>query len=186
MSGRPEESLRILEFGLRIWSTGASLVNHSREIAFVYRYRLVVGGVMRVDAGLVALSSAAATTLVTSMTTDSWEQVKAALVKLWRLRHPGQAKAVGAELTATRSGVVAARAVGDEQTEADLLAEWRSRLRRLIADDKQLQDELRRFTEEFRDLLSEHRGVSKTVLQAEIHGSGRVYQAGHDQTVISS
>jgi hypothetical protein len=141
---------------------------------------------MRVDAGLVALSSAAATTLVTSMTTDSWEQVKAALVKLWALRHPGHAKAVAAELTAARSGVVAARAAADEQAEADLLAEWRSRLRRLIADDTQLQDELRRFTEEFRDLLSEHRGVSKTVLRAEVHGSGRVYQAGRDQTVIGS
>jgi hypothetical protein len=141
---------------------------------------------MRVDAGLTALSSAAATTLVTSMTTDSWEQVKAALVKLWHLRHPGQANAVSAELTATRSGVVAAQAVGDQQAEADLLAEWRSRLRRLIADDEQLQDELRLFTEEFRDLLSEHHGAGKIALRAEVHGSGRVYQAGRDQTVIGS
>lgn len=138
------------------------------------------------DVGLAALSAAAATTLVTSMTTDSWEQVKAALVKLWRLRHPGQAKAVAADLTATRSGVVAARAAGDEQAEADLLAEWRSRLRRLVADDEQLQGELRRFTEEFGHLLSEPRGVSQVVMRAEVHGSGRVNQAGRDQTVIGS
>jgi hypothetical protein len=138
------------------------------------------------DGDLAALSAAAATTLVTSMTTDSWEQVKAALVKLWHLRHPGQAKAVGADLTATRSGVVAARAVGDEQAESDLLAEWRSRLRRLVADDEQLQDELRRFTEEFRHILSEPRGVSRVVMRAEVHGSGRVNQAGRDQIVIGS
>ena len=138
------------------------------------------------DAGLVALSSAAATTLVVAMTTDSWEQVKAALVKLWRLRHPGQAQAVGADLTAARSGVVAARGASDEQAEADLLAEWRSRLRRLVADDEQLQDELRRFTERFRHLLSEPGGVSRVVMRAEVHGSGRVNQAGHDQTVTSS
>jgi hypothetical protein len=133
------------------------------------------------DAGLVALSSAAATTLVTSMTTDSWEQVKAALVKLWRLRRPEQAEAVGADLAAAQSGVVAARAVGDEQAEADLLAEWRSRLRRLVADDEDLQDELRRFTEEFRQPCR----ISRIVMRAEVLGSGRVNQAGHDQTVIS-
>jgi hypothetical protein len=138
------------------------------------------------DAGLAALSSAAAAKLVTAMTTDSWEQVKAALVKLWHLRYPGQAKAVGADLTAARSGVVAARAAGDEQAEADLLAEWRSRVRRLAAGDEQLQDELRRFTEEFRHLLSEPHGVSRVTMLAEVHGSGRVNQAGRDQTVISS
>jgi hypothetical protein len=138
------------------------------------------------DANLAALSSAAATTLVTSMTTDSWEQVKSALVKLWHLRHPEQAKAVGDDLTASRSGVVAAQAAGDEQAEADLLAEWRSRLRRLADDDEQFQDELRRFTEEFRHLLSEPGGVNQAVMRAEVHGSGRVNQAGRDQTVISS
>ena len=62
------------------------------------------------DAGLVVLSSAAATTLVASMTTDSWEQVKAALVKLWRVRRPGQAEAVGADLAAT--GLVLSRRGG--------------------------------------------------------------------------
>jgi hypothetical protein len=138
------------------------------------------------DAGLAALSSAAATTLVTSMTTDSWEQVKAALVKLWQLRHPGQVKAVSADLTATRADVVAARAVGDEQAEADLLAEWRSRLRRLAADDEQLKGELKRFTEEFRHLAGEPRGSSRVTMRAEVHGSGRVNQAGRDQAVISS
>jgi hypothetical protein len=138
------------------------------------------------DANLAALSSAVATTLVKSMTTDSWEQVKAALVKLWHRQHPEQADAVSADLTASRSGIVAAQAAGDEQAEADLLAEWRSRLRRLVGDDEQLQDELRRFTEEFRHLLSEPRGVSQVVMRAEVHGSGRVNQAGHDQAVISN
>ncbi len=138
------------------------------------------------DPGLAALSSAAAATLVTSMTTDSWEQVKAALVKLWHRRHPEQAEAVSADLTASRSGVVVAQAAGDEQAEADLLAEWRSRLRRLADDDEEFRDELRRFTEEFRHLLSEPRGVSQVVMRAEVHGSGRVHQAGHDQVVISN
>jgi hypothetical protein len=139
-----------------------------------------------VDASLVALSSAAATTLVTSMTTDSWEQVKAALVEMWRRRHPEQAKDVAAELTAARSAVIAAdRAAGEEETEADLLVEWRSRLRRLAASDKQFRDELERFTEEFRHLHSEPGRFGRVTMRAEVHGPGRVNQAGGNQTVIS-
>jgi hypothetical protein len=136
------------------------------------------------DPGLAALSSAAATTLVASMTTDSWEQVKAALVRLWR-RHPEQADAVGADLAAARSGVVAARAAGEELPEAELLAEWRSRLRRLVAGDEELQEDLRRFAEEFRHLLAGPDSAGQVVMRAEVHGPGRVNQAGHDQTVIS-
>jgi hypothetical protein len=138
------------------------------------------------DASLVALSSAAATTLVTSMTTDSWEQVKAALLKLWHRRYPEQTQAVGTDLAEARSGMVAARDVGDEQVEADLLAEWRSRLRRLAVDDEQVQDELRRFTEVFRHLLSEPREASQVVMRAKAYDSARINQAGHDQTVIGT
>jgi hypothetical protein len=138
------------------------------------------------DADLAALSSAAATALVTSMTTDSWEQVKAALVKLLHLRHPGQAEVVATDLTAARTDAVAAWTTGDEQVEADLLAEWRSRLGRLAASDKQLQAELKLFAKEFRHLLSEPRGTSRIVMRAEVYGPGRVNQAGGNQTVISS
>jgi hypothetical protein len=132
------------------------------------------------------LAAAAATALVTSMTTDSWEQAKAALVKLLHPRHPIQAKAVAADLTAAQTVAVAAWAAGDEQAEADLMAEWRSRLGRMAARDEQLQAELKLFAEEFRHLLSEPRRTSRIVMRAEVHGSGRVNQAGGNQTVISS
>lgn len=128
---------------------------------------------------------AAASALVTSMATDGWEQVKAALVSLWRRRYPEQADAVGADLSAARSGVIAARAVGDEPSESELLTEWRSRLRRLVMGDEALQEELRRFAEGFRHLLSEPEGEGQVVMQAEVHGPGQVNQAGHDLTVIS-
>jgi len=51
-----------------------------------------------VDGDLAVLCSAAATTLVTLMTTDSWERVKAGFAGLWRRVHPGQAAAVEADL----------------------------------------------------------------------------------------
>ena len=69
------------------------------------------GGVM--DSDLAALLSTAATTLVKAMTTDSWEQVKAAFARLWR--RPEQAEVVSADLAEGRCEVVAGRAAGDEQ-----------------------------------------------------------------------
>jgi hypothetical protein len=136
------------------------------------------------DPGLAALLSAAATTLVTSMTTDSWEQVKAAFVRLWR-RRPEQAGAVSADLADARADVIAARAAGDGQAGADLVAEWQSRLRRLVTGDEELQDELKRFAGEFGHLLGGPGGAGRVVMRAEVHGPGRVNQAGRDQTVIS-
>ena len=136
------------------------------------------------DSGLAALLSAAATTLVASMTTDSWDEVKVAFVRLWR-RRPDQSQAVSADLAAARDDVVAARPDGDAQAGADLVTEWHSRLRRLVASDEELQEDLGRFVEEFRYLLGGHSGAGQIVMRAEASGSGRVNQAGRDLTVTS-
>jgi hypothetical protein len=132
------------------------------------------------DPDLSGLIAVAAKTLVESMTTDGWEQVKALFVRLWQHGQPGSAEAVGAELDLARADSAAARAAGDEQAEADILGEWRSRLGRLIRENEELQAELRRIVEEH----DENRGASQVVLKATVHGSGRINQAGHDQTVI--
>lgn len=145
-----------------------------------YPYPELRGDVM--DSESAALLSAAAATLVASMTTDGWEQVKAVFVRLWR-RRPEHAEAVAADLAEARSDVVAARAAGNGRAEADLVTEWQSRLRRLVAGDEELQDDLRRFTEDFRHLLAGHGGPGLVVMRAEVHGPGRVNQVGRDQTV---
>jgi regulator of protease activity HflC (stomatin/prohibitin superfamily) len=135
-----------------------------------------------VDAELAALCSAAATTLVTLMTTDSWDRVKAGFTALWRQHAPGQARAVEADLEAARSAAVAARAAGDAEAAADLAAEWRSRLRRVAEADEAALAEVRRLTEEFRPLLDV--GTTGTVVMtAHASGGSRVNQAGRDQTV---
>jgi hypothetical protein len=91
-----------------------------------------------VDPDVTALSWAAATTLVALMTTDSWEQVKAAFVGLWRRRYPRQAEVVDADLATARHEMMAAAQAGDEQAGVELAGEWQSRLRRLVATDEQL------------------------------------------------
>ncbi len=137
------------------------------------------------DPELAALSSAAATTLVALMTTDAWERVKAGFGGLWRRGHPERAGAAEADLEAARLEVVAARQAGDKQAELEVLGEWRSRLRRLIADDGELRDELRGLVEEFLPLAGRAGQGAKVVMRAEVSDSGRVNQAGRDQTVIS-
>lgn len=136
------------------------------------------------DPDLTALSWAAATTLVALMTTDSWEQVKAAFVGLWRCRYPQQAGVVDADLAAARHEMMAALRAGDEQAGVELAGEWQSRLRRLVAADEQLQDALGRLVEQFRPILPDSGQPGSVVMRARASGLGRVYQAGRDQTVI--
>lgn len=135
------------------------------------------------DADLAALWSAAATTLVTLMTTDSWERVKAGFAGLWRHARPEQAGAVGADLEAAREAAVAARQDGDDDAVAELTVEWRSRLRRLAGSDAGLEAEVRRLVEEFRPLLPGGSPAVPVVMIARASGGSRVNQAGRDQTV---
>jgi hypothetical protein len=132
------------------------------------------------DAEIAALSSAAAATLVTLMTTDGWDGAKKALAGLWRRRHPDQAQAVEADLDVAHADARAALAAGDEQALADLVAEWRARLSALLAGDAALATELRRLIEDLRLTAG---GAGRVVMRATARDQSRVYQAGRDQTV---
>jgi hypothetical protein len=134
------------------------------------------------DADLAVLWSTAATTLVTLMTTDSWERVKAGFAALWRRAAPEQAGAVEADLEAARTSAAAARRAGDGEATADLVTEWRNRLRRLADSDEVLQGEVRRLVQEFRPLLPGDL-AGPVVMVARASGGSRVNQAGRDQTV---
>lgn len=134
------------------------------------------------DPSLAELLSVAATGVVEAMASDSFEQVKAAFVRLWR-RRPDQAEVVSADLADARPDAVAAQAAGDEHVAAELVAEWQSRLRRLVAGDEELQGDLRRFVEECGRLLGGSDEGGRVYMRAEVHGSGRVNQAGRDQRV---
>jgi hypothetical protein len=137
-----------------------------------------------VDSDLTALASSAATTLVGLMVTDAWERFKTAVVSLWQRAHPDRAEAVGDELAAARLEVLAAREAQDEQAELDLVTEWRGRLRRLVAGDPQLAEELRRLVAEFSPDPAQP-GITQSVsMQATASGHGRVYQAGRDQKIV--
>ncbi|MFD7626961.1 hypothetical protein ACFV7Q_13170 [Streptomyces sp. NPDC059851] len=134
-----------------------------------------------------AIAASAATALVGAMTTDAWQQVRAAVVAWWRRVRPQQADRVDVALAQSRDRLLTARR--DEDAEPHLIAAWEARLTDLLWEDAALAGELRRLVDEdIAPLL----GRATTVrtggqeLRAKASGHGRVYQAGRDQNVSGS
>ncbi len=142
----------------------------------------------QVDAELAQLMSTAAATLVQLLTTDGWERAKSAVGSLWQRVHPDRVAMLDVELADSRAALLAARSVGDDQAERDLEGEWRGRLRRLVAADPQVADELPGLLQELRAALSEAAGAQAghIDMRAEASGHARVYQAGRDQHISGS
>lgn len=87
----------------------------------------------------------AAGVLVRAMSSDVWQQVRDAMVELWRIALPEKAGAVEAELAEARAEVLSSRDAGEEGIEEDWTGVWRLRIRRLVEADPALEGELRRF-----------------------------------------
>jgi hypothetical protein len=134
-----------------------------------------------VDSGeLAILVSAAATSLVGAMVTDGWAQAKHAVAQLWSRVYRGRADEVAEELEAARAELIAVYRRGDDQLREDLIAEWRSRLRRLLALDAQARAELAEVVVLMQKLAGDqaqpgHRVTFGPVVQT---GSGVVSQVG--------
>lgn len=138
------------------------------------------------DPQVVGLARTAGATVVTLMATDTWNRTRDGLVSLWRRALPDRAETVGGELDATRSDLLAARAAGDELSEDELRTEWQSRLRRLLAAQPGVADDLRRLLEEVSAQTpgtGDATVVGEVRMHAEASGHGRVYQAGRDQHI---
>ncbi|MGW2698757.1 hypothetical protein [Streptomyces sp. NPDC001340] len=101
---------------------------------------------------LATLASSGATTLVGLMVTDSWGHIRTRMAALFRRHGPEEVQRVDAELEQSRADVIAATEAQDQQTQGDVQAEWRLRLRRLLASDPQVVAELREILDEFSTL----------------------------------
>jgi hypothetical protein len=91
---------------------------------------------------LTALASSAATSLISAMVSDGWVQAKHAMARLWSRIRPGRTHEIADELDSARAELINADRQAEDQLREDLVAEWRSRLRRLLAVDVQSRDEL--------------------------------------------
>ncbi|MEV7278158.1 hypothetical protein [Streptomyces sp. NPDC093111] len=134
------------------------------------------------EAQLVELARTAGVAVVTLMATDAWERTRDGVVALWRRASPSRAEAVEGELEATRDDLLAAREGGDDLTEQELSEEWTGRLRRLLREQPEVADELRRVLAEA-DPGSHGVPAGTVRMRATASGSGRVYQAGRDQHI---
>ncbi|RAJ67135.1 tetratricopeptide repeat protein [Streptomyces sp. Amel2xB2] len=126
---------------------------------------------------LAALAAAAATALVNAMVTESWEQAKTRLARLFGRRgrsgEPAEDEAREA-LEEERSQLASARNTDDEGTAADVENALLQRLGRLLREDPEAAPELR-------ELLTELRAAGVPV-HSEISG-GIQYGAFQNSTI---
>nr|WP_206322048.1 hypothetical protein [Streptomyces sp. HNM0575] len=115
------------------------------------------------------------------MATDAWERTRDAVTSLWRRVHPGRSDMVAGELEATREELLATEPDGDgPEIRQDLEAEWRGRIRRLLAARPDAAEELRALLRE----IAPGDAAGPVITQhATASGNARVYQAGRDQRI---
>ncbi|MFI0723654.1 hypothetical protein [Streptomyces sp. NPDC021224] len=132
---------------------------------------------------LTELAGGAASTFVTLMATDAWTSVRSGVVRMWRQIRPDRSDAIGAEVEATRTDLLAARASGDADSEESLRIEWQARLRRLLATDPSAADHLRQLLAELDPAQAGGRPAPAVSMRANASKRGRVYQAGRDLNI---
>jgi hypothetical protein len=85
---------------------------------------------------------------------------------------------VESELGQARLEVLAAVEARDDQAELDVMAEWHSRLRRLVAARPELAADLQRLLDEFRPVLGEESETGSARCRRELPAVERV-RPGH-------
>ncbi|MFI6581294.1 hypothetical protein [Embleya sp. NPDC050493] len=101
------------------------------------------------------LAASGATTMVGLMVSESWAQARTRIAALFGRGDPAQGIAVERELDSSRRELSVARESGDDPVIADIEAEWRTRLRRLLRADSVAAAELRTLLDELAPLLPE-------------------------------
>ncbi|MBX9423968.1 MULTISPECIES: hypothetical protein [Streptomyces] len=142
------------------------------------------------DPELAGLASVAAATVVQLLTTAGWERAQTSMGALWRRVYPDRANTVESELEESRAVLLAARQDADdpaeaEQAEAELVSEWRGRLRRLLAAEPELAAELRRILADDLGPEPPGSGPDEPSVRVSVRAwdSSRVYVAGRDQHI---
>src|SRR5579859_6304238 len=87
---------------------------------------------------------AAGTALVGAIATDTWQQVREAVVALWHRAHPRQADSIGTELDELRGQILQARSKNDTDTAKALEGAWQVKLQQLLRAEPALAVELQR------------------------------------------
>lgn len=137
------------------------------------------------DSDLVATAAA---TLVEKLTDETWQAVVDAVGRLWRRVHPERGESAEADAEETRAAALQARESGDDAAVTELVGEWRSRLRRLVAADPGVEEELRRLLDEWSPDAGSAgvTGIGRIDMRVTASGHSRVTMAGRDAHVSGS
>jgi hypothetical protein len=120
--------------------------------------------------------------LVGAIATDTWQQAREAVTRLWRRVHPRhKADSIGAELDELREEVLLARRSCDTETERALEGAWQLRLQQLLRADPALATELRLVLDQV--LIpaltpAEQTRVGTIIMRGSSHGSSTFTQIG--------
>ncbi|MEU7041316.1 hypothetical protein AB0A77_09665 [Streptomyces varsoviensis] len=125
------------------------------------------------EAELAALAASGATTVVGLMASDAWTQAKQRLARFFA--RGGDESAVDGELELSRAELAAARDESDELTAADIEADWRQRLRRVLRTDPAAAEELRALLAEVGPAEGERGGPVHNTVSGSVH-NGSVVQ----------
>ncbi|KIF70380.1 hypothetical protein HY68_20280 [Streptomyces sp. AcH 505] len=130
------------------------------------------------EAELMALATAGATALVQQMATDGWTRVRERIAGYFAGRGSADLDSVQSDLDTSQAELALARREDDAEAAADVLADWRGRLRRTLRADPESAAELR-------SLLDELAGESATGGGTDVHNTisggtqhGAVVQTG--------
>lgn len=129
------------------------------------------------------LAAAFASGLIAAMTTDAWEEVRSAMIGLWRRVHPSRAETIGEELVEVRQEALAARQGADASAEESLIEDWQRRLQRLLEAAPEMTVELQRILDDvLRPTLgpADQSRIRQIVMNARASDHGQVFQAGRD------
>jgi hypothetical protein len=136
---------------------------------------------------IATLAALVGNAIVAAIVTDSWEHVRASVVRLWRLTYPQRAETIEAVLTETREELIVAQERGNAVAQRELAAEWQRRIRSLLAMSEDAAPEVERLLNEVLTPIIAESGQQTQGSQsiaAIASGSSRIYQSGRDQFII--
>jgi hypothetical protein len=135
------------------------------------------------------LAIASGKALVSAMASRSWEDARAAMIKLWRRVHEGRIPQLESDLDKLHDDMLNARARKDADQEEELTDIWSVRFGRLISKNPDLIPDLRALLD--KQLIpalppGERAELRNTVINARASGKSKLIIAGGDLHISGS
>jgi hypothetical protein len=134
---------------------------------------------------LTTLVLSAAGIVVKTVTTDGYELVRNAILKLWRRHQPDEAEKIGRTLDTTRAELAKAAEIDAAEAARGFDAEWQTYFKVLLRDHPEAADDVREVVEELTPLVVNNSQSAGSIKQiAKVQG-GISIQAGNSVSNVN-